>query len=68
MPKQPTVPICFVLHLQITQKIEYESYSKKFYNFGPRWQWVLDRVVPIAKACGLTDQETEEIGESYRVS
>ena len=28
-----------------------------------RWSWVLNKVVPVAKACGLSDEDIQELGE-----
>jgi hypothetical protein len=28
-----------------------------------RWNWVVNRVVPIAQACGLSDEDTKDIGQ-----
>ena len=33
-----------------------------------RWQWVVNRVVPVAKACGLSDEDIEELGKFKLVS
>ena len=32
-----------------------------------RWSWVLNKVVPIAKACGLSDEDIEELGEINQI-
>ncbi len=32
-----------------------------------RWSWVLNKVVPIAKACGLSDEDIEELGEISQI-
>jgi hypothetical protein len=55
---QPQQSKCLLLFNSMQQCNKRVPFFQDF-----RWNWVVNRVVPIAQACGLSDEDTQEIGQ-----